>query len=233
MGKVILCPGRVVARWYHEEETVWPASVHDLTKYFFYAVEIDPEFTFGDLCQLLDREGAELLEVVLGERVVPLLEEARLPAESFESTRIDFLRVRNAHEDGHLWREFDGWGPWDEPYEGAWEKDPDCPRKGSISVSLVRANQLLDLPLRYDPELVFRDSAGVEEYRSSVDITLIEFLKAIFFELTFYGLPAERDQVRADLQRRVEEIERGEEESIPADEVFREIRERFGLDEDM
>lgn len=228
MGEVILCPGRVVTRWYQEEETVWPGSVHDLAPCFFHAVEIDPEFTFGDLCRLLDREDAELLEIVLGEDIVPLLEEARSLAEPFEGAHIEFLRVSNVHEDGRLWREFDGWGPWEEDYEGAWEQHPDWPREGPISVSLTPVNQLLDLPLRYHPELVFRDSDGSEEYRTSVDITLVEFLKAIFFDLTFYGLPAERNEVRAELERRLEEVRRGEAESIPADEVFKELGERLG-----
>lgn len=228
MGEVTLCPGHLVSRWYHEEETVWPGSVHDLARYFFHAVEIDPEFTFGDLCRLLDREGVELLELVLGEHVLPLLEEARLPAEPFEDTPIEFLRVFSIHQDGRLWREFDGWGPWEEDYEGAWEEHPDWPREGPISVSLTPVNQLLDVPLRYDPELVLWDPDGVEKYRTSVDITLIEFLKAIFFDLTFYGLPDERNEVRAELERRLEEVRRGEAELIPGEEVLEELRERRG-----
>lgn len=232
MGRITLLPGRVVARWYHEEETVWPASVFDLSKYFFYSLELDPEFTFGDLCRLLDQEGAELLEMVIGEHVVPLLEEARLAPEPEGVEGIQFLRVYNAHADEHLRREFEGWGSWDEPYHGAWKEHPDWPREGSISVSLTPVNQLLDLPLRYDPELVFRDSAGTEEYRTRIDISLIEFLKAIFFELTFHGTPDERDEVRAELRRRVEEIERGGAKLIPADEVFRQVRERLDRGED-
>lgn len=232
MGKVTLRPGHLVAQWYHEKETVWPATVFELAKYFFYSVEVDPEFTFGDLFQLLDREGSEFLEVVLGEHVVPLLEEARLPPESGRTQRIEFLRVYNVHEDGRLRREFDGWGPWNEPYDGAWEEHPDSPRAGSISVSLTPVHQLLALPLRYDPGLVFRDPAGTEHYRTSIDITLIDFLKAIFFDLTFCGSPAERDEMRAELDRRVEEIERGEAHLIPAEEVLGDLRERLGLDEE-
>lgn len=230
MGEITLFPGHVVARWYHEEETVQPASTFDLAKYFLSSLEIDPEVTFRDLCRLLDRDDVAFLEAVLGERVGPVLEEARLPAESVEGGRIEFLRVSNVHEDGMLRREFGGWGSWGEPYEGAWDKHPDWPREGSLSVSLTPVNQLLDLPLRYDPSLTFRDSDGVEEYRTSVGITLIEFLKAIFFDLTFHGSPAERDEVRAELDRRMDEIERGEAETIPAEEVFRKLRERFDLD---
>jgi hypothetical protein len=103
--------------------------------------------------------------------------------------------------------------------DGAWAKDPDYPRRGSISVSMTPVNQLLKVPLRYDLEVIFRSSPGVEAYRTRIDITILDFLKAVFYDLTFYGLPAERDAMRAELQRRVEEGDRGEVDLIPGEEV--------------
>lgn len=227
MGEITLYPGRIVTRWYTEEETVWPGSVLELGRYFFYTLEIDPGFTLGDLFDLLDRDDAEFLESVLGEDVVPLLEEARVPPSGQEEVRVEFLTVSSVHEDGLLRREFLGWGPWDEPYDGAWERERDCPRWGPIGVSLTPVNRLLNVPLRYDRDVIFRASTGAEDYRTRIGITLIEFLKAIFFELTFHGRPAERNDLREELRRRVEEIDRGEAELIPAEEVFKELRDRL------
>jgi hypothetical protein len=227
MGEITLFPGRIVTRWYTEEETVWPGSVAELGRYFFYALEIDPAFTMGDLFDLLDRDDVDFLAAVLGEDVVPLVEEARTPPGGHADVRIDFLTVSNVHEDGHLRHEFHGWGPWDEPYAGAWEKEPDFPRRGAIAVSLTPVNQLRDVPLRYEPEVVFVGSGAPEEFRTRIGITLIEFLKAIFYELTFHGPPTERDEVRDELQRRVEEIERGDVEMIPGEQVLDEIRNRL------
>lgn len=229
MGEITLYPGRIVTRGYTEEETVWPGSAVELASYFFHAVEIAPEFTLGDLFDLIDREDVDFLECVLDEPVGALLREAREAPVSREDLRIEFLAVSSVHEDGRLRRDFHGWGPWDEPYEGAWEEDPEYPRSGAISVSLTPVNELLDVPLRYDPEIVFMP-ARAEEQGTRIDITLIEFLKAIFFDLTFYGLPDERDELREELRRRVEEIDRGEVDLIPADEVFRDLRDRFGLE---
>jgi hypothetical protein len=228
MGEITLHSGRIVVRGYGEEETVWPGSAEELSRYFFHGLEIDPEFTLGDLVALLDRDGIDFLEVVLGEHIAPLLEEARVPPASHDDLRIEHLSVSNVHSDGFLHREFHGWGPWDEPYDGAWAKDPDFPRWGALSVSMTPVNQLLDLPLRYDPELIFWSSPGVEAYRTRIDITFLDFLKAIFFDLTFYGPPTDRDAVRAELERRVEEIDRGDAELIPGEEVSRELRERLG-----
>lgn len=226
MGRIVLHPDHLVVESYGDEEPVWPGSVEDLAAYFFHSVEVDPGLTMGDFFRLLDRDGAEFLEVVIGESITPLLEEAREPPDGSGDLRIDYLRVYNTYGDGHILREFDGWGPWDEPYEGAWATQPDIPREGGISVSLTPVNQLLDLPLRYDPGLVFRDAAGAEEYRTRIGITFIEFIKAVFYDLTFYGTPADRDEVRAELQRQVEEIDRGEAELIPAEELFARLRER-------
>ncbi len=227
MGQIVLHPDRLLVQSNGGPEPVWPGSVIDLAEYFFDQVEVDPGFTLGDFFRLLDRDDVEFLEAVIGESVAPLLDEAREPASGGVDVRIEFLRVYNAYDDGRIIREFDGWGPWDEPYDGAWEKEPDMPREGPVSVSLTPVNELLDIPLRYDPGLVFRNADGVEEYRTRIGITFIELVKAIFYDLTFYGPPAERDAVREDLQRQVEEIRRGEADLIPGDELLARLRERL------
>lgn len=230
MGQIVLCPDHLVVHSPEGEEPVWPAGIEDLVPYFFHSIEIDPRFTIGDLFRLLDRDGVELLEAVIGESVAPLLDEAREPATGGGDLRVDYLRVYNTYEEGEIFREFGGWGPWDEPYDGAWATDPDTPREGGISVSLTPANQLLEIPLRYDPVLVFRDAKGTEEYRTRIGITFIELIRAVFYDLTFYGPPAERDEVCADLRQRVEEIHRGEAELIPMEEVFARLREHLDPD---
>ncbi len=232
MGEITLYPGRVVVRSFSDEDTIWQPTVYELAKFFHFSLDLVPEFTMGDLFRLLDTDGVDFIEAVLDERIVPVLQEARMPPAPEEPIRIDFLRVVNCHERGQLRREFEGWGPWDEPYDGAWEQTQELPRTGAISVSLTPVNQLLELPLRYEPDLIFRNEAGVEEYRTTVDITFLAFLKAIFFDLTYYGSPAARDQTREELKRRVDEIKRGEAELIPADEVLKEIRERLDGDSD-
>ncbi len=237
MGSLTLHPDRITVRWYSEEETLRPAGIQELSPYFFYTLSLDPDFTLGDLFALVDQEDVALLEMVLGEQVGPVLEEARraalflMPPSEPESSshpdpwQPDFLRVCNVHAEGSLRRDFDGWGPWAEPYEGAWEEHPDWPRVGPIGVSLTPVTRLLHLPLRYDPELIFRDPDDTEEYRTTVDITLIDFLKTVFFELTFHGTPQERDEVWRELQRRMDDMESGRVRSIPAEEVFRGLRE--------
>jgi len=193
MGTITLHPGRlVVTRWPGDEATVWPAGVNDFLPYLLYTLELDPDFTLGDLFHLIDREDTGLLAELLDESVVPVLEEARQGTmESDDGEPLHVLRVSNRYEDGYLRRELDAWGTWHQPYDDAEGKAG--PRETSISVSLTPVGQLLDVPIRYDPELLFRNRAFEVEYTTSIDITFIEFLKAVFDDLTFHGLPEERD----------------------------------------
>jgi len=196
-----------------------------------YPLEVDPDFTLGDLFHLLDRDDVALLAAILDERVVPVLEEARQGSVADDDHEpLHFLRVSNRHEDGCLRRELDAWGTWDQPYDDAEAKAG--PRDTWMSVSLTPVGRLLHLPIRYDPELLFRNQALEVEYRTQVDITLIEFLKAVFDDLTFHGSPEERDQVLRDLKRQVEEIKRGEVRMIPHEEVVRELRDRLHIKDD-
>ena len=232
MGMITLHPGRlVVSRWPGDDDTVWPGGVQDLLPYLLYSLELNPDFTLADLFHLLERDDVALLATILDERVAPVLEEARrsdVPADDDEP--LHFLRVSNRHEGGYLRRELDAWGTWDQPYDDA--EGEAGPRDTWMSVSLTPVGQLLHVPIRYDPEVLFRNRAFEIEYRTTVDITLIEFLKAVFDELTFHGSPEERDQVLRGLKRQVEEIKRGEVRLIPHEEVARELRERLDVEDD-
>lgn len=54
---------------------------------------------------------------------------------------------------------------------------------------------------------MFRDGNGDEEFRTEIGITLIEFLKAVFWELTYLGTPEERDATRAELEAQRRRLE--------------------------
>lgn len=231
MGTITLHPGRlVVTRWPGDEATVWPASASDFLPYLLYTVELGSDFTLGDLFRLVDREDVGLLAELLDENVLPVLEEARQgTVESDDDEPLRFLRVSNRHEDGCLRRELDAWGTWHQPYADA---DGEAgPHETSISVSLTPIGQLLDVPIRYDPELLFRNRGFEVEYTTSIDITFIEFLKAVFDDLTFHGVPEERDQMLRTLKRQVEQIEREEVRLIPHEEVARGLRNKIGSDD--
>jgi len=221
-----LTPGGLVVDDGHSPRTIEPARAADLVPFFGHAVELDPEYRLGDLMRLVDLPDADRLASILGEHVTPLIEEARGGPAPDGDTSVEYLRVSNVHADGRIVREFDGWGRWTEPHPGADDSKTGGPRKGPMAVELTPLRHLLDLPLRYEPALVFRDEEGEEEYRTEIGITLIEFLKAVFWELTFLGTPEDRDAMRAELLEGLRRVESGEEKPIPAEEVFRDVEER-------
>jgi hypothetical protein len=223
MATVTLAPDALLIRRDGEGVEVQPHSVEDLLPYLTYSVEVDPAFVLGDLFRLVDRHDSELLDVILAEEVGPLLDEARSGPQTDADDSVEYLQVYNNHADGRVYRHFDGWGRWDEPYEGAWAENAEHAKQGGIAVELAPVTELLHLPLRYNPELVFRRADYEVEYRTEIEITFIEFLKAVFYELTFCGTPEERDAQRTELQELVARIERGEERLIPAEEVYREL----------
>lgn len=239
MARVRLCPGRmVVSRWPDPDETLWVGDIEALMPYLTWPVELDTGFTLGDLFHLIDRDDVALLAYILNENLLPVLEEAREgplppdgegPPEPDREASLQFLRVYNQHEDGELHRGLDAWGSWDQPFDDA--EGPAGRRDTWFSVSLTSVGRLLHLPIRYDPEVLFLDRAGGTEYVGRVGITLIEFLKAVFADLTFYGSPEDRDGFRRDLGRRVEEFKRGDVELIPVEEVLRDLRRELDLDE--
>lgn len=227
MYTVELTPGGLIAHRDHAPDGVTPTSATDIVPFFWHWVEFAPGYRLGDLMRLVDLPDADLLASILGENIVPLIEEARGGPETDGDTSVGYLRVSNLYEDGRIIREFDGWGRWTEPYPGAWGGNPEVPRMGGIAVEFSPLPSLLDLPLRYESALVFRDEHGREEFRTEIGITLIEFLKAVFWELTYLGTPEERDAMRAELDEQRRRLDAGEEETIPTEEVLRELEERL------
>lgn len=115
----------------------------------------------------------------------------------------------------HIHREFGGWGRWHEPYDGYFAAHPDVdPRnyEGGIAVEFTPLPALQGLPVRYRTEVQFRSrSAGGDErvlFDTHIAITFGELVRAIFWEIGFFGTPACRDEMRSDLRARADAIDR-------------------------
>lgn len=159
MPSLTLAPLGPLARHDEDEFELRPTSVVDLLPYLPFTVEVDAAFTLGDLFRLVDHDDSALLAVILGEDIGSLLEEARAGAVPDEDKSVEFLQVCNRHEDGRLHRDFEGWGKWDEPCDEARTGDPDRPREGGFAIEFAPLGELYKLPIRYNPELIFRGPA--------------------------------------------------------------------------
>jgi len=202
--------------------TIRPTSIRALLPYLLYTIEIDPAVTLADLFRLVDRDDVDELELLLDRRISPLLEEARAGSlDSGGAEVLHYLRVSHRHEFGVLRLDLDAPGP----RASAGDKGASDSEEERYTVSLEPVGKLLKLPIRYDPELLFRDDAYQVEYRTTMDVSLICFLKAVFDDLTFHGAPAQRDETRQELRELVARIDRGEVEMIPHEEVKQQFQD--------
>lgn len=56
-------------------------------------------------------------------------------------------------------------------------------------------------------------------------VTLLQLIYALFWELSFFGTPAERNAQRAQLEEQVRRIDAGEEELVSWEEVRKELED--------
>jgi hypothetical protein len=82
----------------------------------------------------------------------------------------------------------------------------------SYALEFSKLHTLSDLPLKIKDKLEIcnylniKSQSGVKIIDYAPSITLVELLHAVFYELSFYGSPEERDQELNDLRARIEDI---------------------------
>lgn len=87
--------------------------------------------------------------------------------------------------------------------------DFDPTYEDAFGVDFTPVNQLVHLPVRYDPAVTFPDrrrGSGEVRLEDRITITFGELVHAIFWELGFLGSPVARDERGAMLHERVSEL---------------------------
>jgi hypothetical protein len=111
------------------------------------------------------------------------------------------------HGPYHVTRVLRGVGRWAAPpaMYGEVAEAVDGYYEAGFRVNLAPACQLLEFPLRYNAEIAFPDGRpdGDLLLHDRFGITFGEFLHAIFSELGSLGTPQERDSVRREYERRL------------------------------
>jgi hypothetical protein len=220
---------------------VWldrPTTVSELLRFWHYGLEaIDAEYTLGDLLDLLRGvSGVGRLGGMFFCDVEEFLAEAVLPPPD-DHDDLFHLEVYNGADlsgwvDGprgrrvsggrsvrpyRIYRGFHGWGPWES--EDAAPGDP--PREGGIAIEFTPVNELVHLPLRYNPKVRFEEEplqASVLD--TTITITFGEFVHAVVSEIGFFGTPGDRNEARVLLDRRMDELDRDVAEDAEIGEPF-------------
>jgi hypothetical protein len=92
--------------------------------------------------------------------------------------------------------------------------EPDEHGMTHYGLDFTPVNQLVHLPVRLRPEMEIRkDHKKLGE--APCTLTLLDVVGEIYFEISFYGTPEDRDRESAQLRESVREIEEGRATLIP------------------
>lgn len=108
---------------------------------------------------------------------------------------------------------------------------PDPEYREGYAIDFSPINEIADLEIKTRPEMAFENGElerdDVNFYKKVVftqQISLLEMLYAIFWELSFAGCPEERDEKMTEIHKRVKEYdddkEKGEISYVSADDFF-------------
>jgi hypothetical protein len=120
---------------------------------------------------------------------------------------------------------------WLERYEGVgfmspidFEEGRDSTHCNRYDIELVPLYALRHLPIRIDPSMTVRPTLPRGTSHAPLDIpapdvTVLQLIHALFWELSFFGTLEERDATREELRQQVKHIEAGEERLIPYEDI--------------
>ena len=128
----------------------------------------------------------------------------------------------------HLWLHVDGIGDtWDAHKPGGqfYEAGKSYTHCNRYAIEMTPLNQLCHLPLRLDPVMTIRPNLTHKTTLEPLEIpapgiTLLQLLYHVFWELSFFGTPEDRDAEREELQERVRRIDTGEAKLIPLEDIY-------------
>jgi hypothetical protein len=206
-------------------------------------VEIAEDFTLGDLCRIINHFediDIETFSTLLHCPLEPLLEECLRPRDTSSLPKSDLHYIRlfweceydactqdRSPSASSLALSVDGIGDiWEEYQPGGrfYEEGRDAAHCNRYGIELAPLYTLRDLPLRIDPIMTVRPSPTQKASHPSLDIpapgvTVLQLIHALFWELSFFGTPEQRDAAGEELGQQVKRIKAGEERLIPYEDI--------------
>lgn len=207
--------------WDSELRTYTEVVVNPIKHLWTPIAEIADDYTLRDLFNFVAEE-AELWELITGEWVIPLIADMDKDygpdpdKDEEEGIGVHYLvyeqsiEIEPTHTSKELRRStsFHGMGliKLTPGRELEVHEEPRIEESG-YAISLSPIPHLLDYPLRIDVKApLIVDYEIVETFEVQTP-KLVELVKEIFWELTFHGLPEDRNQFGDELRGRISEID--------------------------
>lgn len=182
--------------------------------------EIDDDVTLGDIFNAVQAD-PDLMEFIAQYSwcgaIEKFHEQARRPYTPKEDTpeedRLTHLEIAPFGEFWNNYKEKDG----PDEFEGIHMHFSGVSSNGvNWSVSCTPTNSMAHLPVRVVPTVQFSKSLK-EERVATYNMTLLEVLDAIYWDISFHGGPEENEAFLEMLSDRIEEIKSGEATVVPLD----------------
>lgn len=231
-------------RW-HDREGDQPArsELIDVTElahaYLFNHVELEETVTLGDIFRLL--EAAPLLkEVFLRDFANELCVEAAkgaLPANDANPddalAYLELYQFWNLHTGNATYGDIHRLGVHAIGVPSSVDR-PDmgitAGQRIEWSISLAPLRALLGLPVRVNTEVrIFEDDHNAKGYAKQLQlaknpyVTLGQIIHSVLWELSFYGAPAQREEMADELKSRMDSVQDGTAELVSHDDLFAEL----------
>lgn len=116
--------------------------------------------------------------------------------------------------------------------------DPDSEDDTQYAIEFTPLAELLDVPIRISDKVSVLKKATnrkgkmrlrQDTYENESGIKLYDFITQIIYEVSFLGAPEKRDAEKEELKKRIEEVEKGEVELIPFDEVKKRMSDKLNV----
>lgn len=114
--------------------------------------------------------------------------------------------------------------------------DPDSEDETRYAIEFTPLNEILDVPIKINNKasILKKATSSIgkmrfksDEYEDQVGITLYEFMTEIIYEVSFLGAPETRDEEKEEIKKRIQEVEKGEVELIPFEDVKEKMSEKL------
>jgi hypothetical protein len=210
-------------------------------------IELAEDFTLGDLCRMI-RDFAEVdvetFSALVQCPLEPFIEECLKPYDAAADSDSELHSIclhwiceyENATEDcgqpsASLWLDVDGIGDiWQDCKPGGqlYVEGKDFSNCNRYGIELTPLYKLRHLPIRIDPTMTIRCTGDEGQKPLEIpapDVTLLQIIYYVFWELSFFGTPENRDATVEELQETKRRIDAGEQELIPLEDLMREFDE--------
>ena len=211
-----------------EDGPPWPnkdVEVHDFWRHHHNHLVIEEGATLEDFLTCLGNaftgwDGVRQLNHYCQCNFQSLLVDMRgTPRPEIDANEIDFLEVFPILEINRYGKKtdlsdfssywcFHGWGTWS-------DKGVPAGTKGGYAIEMSPISELKHLPLKIKNVAELGYSGGRPKYVYTkvmdvrVEPTFLEVVKAVLWELSFFGSPQERDDKTAELKQAIADIESG------------------------